>query len=86
MRFTETEASALLGKSVKALVDLSEVPEGTEGTIVKTERGGGGYIVGIAWTQQHSEPLVDWFTKDEYQRFLEAKDDTVSRAETACKN
>jgi hypothetical protein len=72
MRFTKHEAETIIGRRIKTNVDFSGVPKGTFGRVVRADDDGrGGYSVGIEWTMQRSRPLVDWFTKDEYKRFLE---------------
>ncbi len=72
MSFTKHEAEKVIGRRVRTNVDFSGVPKGTFGWVIRADDDGrGGYSVGIQWEMERSKPLVDWFTKDEYSRFLE---------------
>lgn len=89
--FTEEEAQALVGKTIKTRVEWSGVPAGSLGTITRYDPMGDGYDIAItwdipqpgpsvtplqvgeelAWYVQTGKPLVDWFTKGEYETYLE---------------
>jgi len=72
--FSHTEAKALLGRSIRTKIQFSGVPAGTSGTVTRADEGfyPEGYTVAIQWDlPERRKPLVDWFTRDEYRRFLE---------------
>jgi hypothetical protein len=74
--FTEQEARRLVGQRIRSLIPFAGVPPGTEGQVKGADPSGGdpqlGWTVAIQWDlPRHSKPLVDWFSKDEYLRFLE---------------
>ena len=69
--FSEGEARAKVGLRVDTLVDFSGVPKGTAGTVLRADPSGVGFTLGVEWQlADRSQPLVDWFTKNEYERFL----------------
>ncbi len=71
--FTRQGAVALLGRRIRTDVEFSGVPAGTAGIVVRADPAGspGSYTVGIQWQLDGREkPLIDWFTKNEYDRFL----------------
>jgi hypothetical protein len=47
--FTKREAEALVGRTLRAVVDLSDVPKGTLGIVVATDHVGDFWLVGIQW-------------------------------------
>lgn len=72
--FSGEAARALIGRGVRTLVEFSGVPTGTTGKVIRADPTGDvdGYNVGIEWDMpQRHKPLVDWFSRDEYDRFLE---------------
>ncbi|MCA1852854.1 MAG: hypothetical protein LC647_10790 [Beggiatoa sp.] len=72
--FSQVDAQALLGRCIRTKVEFSGVPAGTAGTVTRTDKGSSpeGYTVAIQWNlPDRPRPLVDWFTRDEYQSFLE---------------
>jgi hypothetical protein len=84
--FTRGEAAEKLGVIVQTTVPIFEVPRGTQGIVVhcaKTDDDG--YSVAIVWqrapdrphehapdadTTESADPLIDWFAKSEYERYL----------------
>jgi len=71
--FTRSEAEARVGRRLRSLVAFSGVPQGTTGTVVSADPAGdGGYDLAIRWDLPgRTRPLVDWFSRDEYERYLE---------------
>ncbi len=73
-RFSYQEASSKIGKNVVCLRDFSGVPEGTKGTVTGADKMGRypeEWDVKIQWDLPgRLNPLVDWFTKGEYERYL----------------
>jgi hypothetical protein len=69
--FSFEEATAKAGKRIETLIDFSGVPKGSTGVVVRYDEAGSGFDVGIQWDlTDRSKPLVDWFSKDEYEEFL----------------
>lgn len=72
-RFTQQQAQALMGLRVRTQVEFSGVPAGTAGKVVRADEGAGGYTVGIQWELAgRDRPLVDWFDRAEFTRYLES--------------
>lgn len=89
--FTEEEAKALVGRTVRTTIAFSGVPAGTEATVIQADRSRDGFTVALQWhlpadpargfiggidgepvvVIQGGRPLVDWFTKDEFDRWIE---------------
>jgi hypothetical protein len=86
--FTRAEAEAKVGKRVKTLVDFSGVPKGTTGQVIRADPAGKEkppfgearevFDVAIQWDVPReypsAKPLVDWFSRDEYEQFLVERD------------
>jgi len=57
---------------VKTLVEWSGVPKGTTATCVKVEKPS--WIkkksYKVTWDLPRSKPLVDWFDKEDFEKFL----------------
>jgi len=84
--FTQEEAEAKVGKKIRTLAAWAGVPRGTMGTVVKADQMGRvktldkdphkvGDVV-IEWDLpvppiHVNKPLQDWFTKDEYETYIE---------------
>ena len=71
--FTEVEASALLGKRVRAKRDWGRVPEGTQGVVVaarNTQVRVVGWIMTIAW-EAPTGTVTGRFTASDYQQWVE---------------
>ena len=84
--FTRAEAAEKQGVIVQTTVPIFEVPRGTYGRVVhcaKTDDDG--YAVAVVWqrapdrpyehapdadTTPPADPIMDWFTKGEYERYL----------------
>ena len=66
--FTEEEARAKIGKRIRSLLPFSGVQQGITGRVTSAHERTGGYDVIVEWD---TLKLRDWFTKDEYERFLE---------------
>jgi hypothetical protein len=71
--FDGSTALANVGRRIKTLVGFSGVPRGTLGEVIRADKSGEGYTLAIQWElrERHGKPLVDWFTKSEYERYLE---------------
>jgi len=70
-RFTEAEAIALLGRRVRSLGAYAYLPAGTAGQVVAREEVEPGcYDVVVAWDGSPRAPLHDWFSRDEFERYL----------------
>lgn len=71
--FTEEEAKAKGGVHVRALMPFSEVPQGTFGVVIDAMPAGDGYDVCVQWNLPEEPEMIyqDWFSKDEYEQFLE---------------
>jgi hypothetical protein len=66
------EAAALLGRRVRTKVAFSGVPAGTTATVVRVSPGSGGYRIALEWDLTgRAAPLVDWFRRAEWERFIE---------------
>lgn len=70
--FKEEQARIKIGKRIRTSVEFSGVPRGTAGTVTRYDCTGrpNAYTVGVSWDLERSTPLVDWFRKGEYDRFL----------------
>jgi len=79
--FDKTTALSKVGKKIQTLVQFSGVPRGTTGTVIRADvvshaipvmgTAAELYDLAIEWDLPHRcKPLVDWFTKDEYEKFL----------------
>jgi hypothetical protein len=86
--FSEEEALTKVGKRIQTGVEFSGVPRGSVGRVIRADRATGGFDLAIAWDlpsevrafrADPTKPLVDWFTKDEYERFLDELEDEPAR-------
>jgi hypothetical protein len=70
--FDQATALAKVGRRIQTQVDFSGVPQGTTGQVIQADRSEGGYTLAIQWElpDRRQKPLVDWFTRNEYERFL----------------
>jgi hypothetical protein len=68
VRFTKQDAEALVGRSVRALADISCVPAGTTGRVIRADEVGDGYNVSVKWESRHL--TEDWFSKDQFETYL----------------
>ena len=70
--FDHVAAQTKIGRPVRTTVEFSGVPRGTRGRVIRADRANGGYTLGIEWDlpERRATPLVDWFTRGEYERFL----------------
>lgn len=73
-RFCHQEAFSKIGKVVVSLREFSGVPEGTKGEVIGVDKLGKlpeEWDVKIQWELPgRFNPLVDWFTKGEYEIYL----------------
>ena len=86
--FDKPSALSKVGKRIQSLVEFAGVPRGTTGRVIKSDavnhsllRGTDSefYDLAIEWDlHDRCKPLVDWFTKDEYERFLVEVDTNTS--------
>lgn len=72
-RFTEEEARAKLGQRVRVSLNFPGLYQGAAGTVVDMFHVGDNlYEVVVQWDiPDRHKPHGDWFTKREYQFFLE---------------
>jgi len=71
--FTPAEAAAKVGKRMRTRIAFSGVPRGTSGTVLEPDDR----LVSlpIQWhLPGRTEPLVDWSSESEYERYLEELD------------
>jgi hypothetical protein len=83
--FTREEAVEKQGVMVQTHVSIFEIPKGTCGKVVHFATTDDGYSVAIAWQFTPDRPpdhdrdadldpppdtIIDWFTKNEYERYL----------------
>lgn len=70
--FTQAEAVALVGRRVRTRVAFSGVAEGTTARVTRADPGRAGWTVGITWDlEDHGRPVTDWFSRAEYEKFIE---------------
>lgn len=70
--FTRREALGKLGKKIKTLRHFSGVPAETTGTVTGMYACGNSFGLDITWDLPgRARPLVDGFSKDEYEQFLQ---------------
>lgn len=78
--FTEAEARALVGRKVRTRVDFSGVPAGTTARVNGAAPGRAGWTVALTWDMEdRPRPLTDWFSKGEYEKFIEELADMDAR-------
>ena len=72
LRFNRKEAEAKLGRRVRTILSLEDIPAGTRGNVMQLDEiEVDGYELIVEWDslidgkRQH-----DWFTKEEYHRCL----------------
>ena len=67
------EAEAKVGEDIRTNVDFSGVPKGTTVKVLKAdEMGSGEWDAVIRWDLPNERiPLDDWFSKYEYEKYLE---------------
>ena len=70
--FDSATALSKVGRRIQTLVAFSGVPRGTFGQVIQADPGEGGYSLAIQWVLagREGKPLVDWFSRAEYERFL----------------
>ena len=83
--FTREEAAEKQGVIVQTHVAIFEIPKDTCGTVVQSAMTDDGYSFAIAWKftpdrpydhdrdagfDPSPDPIIDWFTKNEYERYL----------------
>jgi hypothetical protein len=71
--FSLEDALAQLGQRRRTQVKFPWAPKGTTGTVIQVDTGIGpqGCTVAIEWDVLEAKPVLDWFTKDEYDAWLE---------------
>ncbi len=72
IHFTEAEAEGKIGCIIRSVIEFRGVPEGTRGKVIRADAVKvGKFSVGIEWELPVSgKPLVDWFSKDDYEQYL----------------
>ncbi len=70
--FDQATALGQVGTRIKTLAAFSGVPAGTFGQVINADPTEGGYMLVIQWelAGREGKPLVDWFSRTEYERFL----------------
>jgi len=79
--FSNAEAQGYVGKRIRTRVEFSGVPRGTTGVVIRADSAGKSKTFGkeatevfdlaIQWDLERQDALVDWFTREEYQKFFE---------------
>ncbi|MEW6687324.1 MAG: hypothetical protein AB1393_14160 [Candidatus Edwardsbacteria bacterium] len=74
--FPKEEALEKVGKTVKTKIEFSGVPKGTVGEVLRPFEGdfdkqGNIISLPIRWNRFQRDKLIDWFSKQEYYKFLE---------------
>jgi len=71
LRFTESEASAKVGRTVRSLFEFAGVPLGTLGEVVDIyEFADGQFDVVVEWESSRLHKLRDRFAKEPYEEYL----------------
>jgi hypothetical protein len=79
--FTREEAQRKSGTRIRTLREFSGVPKGTEGTVVNMYPSCGFFGLDVQWDLPgRFKPLVDGFSKWEYETFLQE----IPMIEKAC--
>lgn len=69
--FDQETALGKVGTRIKTLVAFSGIAAGTFGQVIQADPTEGGYTLAIQWELPgRAKPLVDWFSREEYERFL----------------
>ncbi len=70
--FDQATALGKVGRRIRTLVEFSGVPRATTGQVIQADPTGPGYTLAIQWElpEHRARPLVDWFSRSEYERFL----------------
>ena len=70
----ETPSQPTLSKAgtrIQTFVQFSEAPLRPFGQVTWEDQGANGYTLAVQWgLPAQARALVDWFTRDEYDRFL----------------
>lgn len=66
--FTLAEAHSLIGRKVRALTDLAEVPAGTRGFVESAVWVVQEWYVKVIWQPQPGTEYAEWFNKEEFNR------------------
>lgn len=71
--FSPEEAKVRVGKRIRTEIDFSSVPKGSKGIVTQADISSSSKTatVAIVWDlPRPDKPLMDWFTKDEYDSYL----------------
>ena len=60
-----------MGKRIVTKMPFSGVPKDTEGIVSQADGTEDRATVGIVWDISRSQPLMDWFNKEEYGNYLQ---------------
>ena len=76
--FNRIEAEELVGNQLRTLVLYSGVPRETECTVVGADDSNPEqFLIAVEWhLTDRIKPLVDWFTKDEHDKYLTSNEGT----------
>lgn len=70
-RFSRDEAHEKLGRRVRSVVWLNDIPSGTSGNVTRIDEIENGFELIIEWDLRGASGFqFDWFTKDQYERCL----------------
>jgi hypothetical protein len=68
--FTKQEAQYKVGKKIQAKIELASIPRGTVGIVLKPTDTLVSLPIQWELPDRLNHPLVDWFSKIDYERFL----------------
>ena len=70
--FDHSTALGKVGRRIRSLVEFSGVSQGTTAQVIQADPSGSGYTLAIQWElpEHRAWPLVNWFSRSEYDRFL----------------
>jgi len=68
--FTKQEAQYKVGKTIQAKIELASVPEGTVGIVLQPTDSLVSLPIQWELPDRLNHPLIDWFSKQDYERFL----------------
>lgn len=69
--FTLQEAKQKVGKRIVTKVAFSGVSKGTEGIVSQADGTEDRATVAVVWDISRNQPLMDWFSKEEYVNYLQ---------------
>lgn len=72
-RFTKEEADLMLGRQVRLVLELTDVPKGTTGRVTEADEiEPNGFDLIVEWDLPGKREFPhDWFTKEEFELYCE---------------